>query len=64
MTLRELLDQHHVDLDQEVGAWTMRRDSVEGPPERDHRTFLPGPSLDIQFTVDAPAGTHDPEVKA
>jgi hypothetical protein len=58
MTLRELLDQHNVDLDQEVGTWTVKREPVEGPPTRDYLTFLPGPLLEIHFTVASPLAAY------
>jgi hypothetical protein len=60
-TLRQVLAEHGIDLDAPVHQYEIRRDQVEtfGRGSDWHRTFIPGPVLDVTFTVDAqPAPTE------
>jgi hypothetical protein len=55
LTLRQLLAAHGIDLDAPVYQYEIRRDAIEafGTGSDWHRTFTPGPVLDVTFTVDA-----------
>jgi hypothetical protein len=50
-TLRQLLAEHGIDLDTPVYQYEIRRDPVETFGSDWHRTFTPGPFLDVTFTV-------------
>jgi hypothetical protein len=54
-TLRQVLAEHGIDLDAPVYQYEIRRDPVEtfGTGSDWHRTFTPGPVLDVTFTVGA-----------